>query len=363
LAVERVRVHATRLREETGEPVPLDVLDREVANLAREAVANGERVLLHVVDCSKTGMRAPSLAAVDALQRELGESLTVLIDAAQMRTRPTLLMERVASGAMVMISGSKFFTGAPFSGALVVPPRYAELFKNTAEVPAGFAAYISGVDAPPRWQRFRDALPSSPNLGLLMRWRTALAEMHAFMAVPLGVKNQWYSEFRAAAIDALRSAPHLELVDAPIGDRGRHSSVHWDESQTIFTFFLRERDASTGEFRRLDYEEAWEIYLLLNRDIASAFGPETPAARRAIAALPCHAGQPVKIKGSDGRVKGALRFAVGARFVSRLAFDPALGSTPAERLAAQVEDLRLAVAKLELIAGSWSQLKARAKVA
>jgi hypothetical protein len=139
--------------------------------------------------------------------------------------------------------------------------------------------------------------------------------------------------------------------------------VHWDESQTIFTFFLRERDESTGEFRRLDYEDAWEIYLMLNRDIASAFGPDTPAAERAIAALPCHAGQPVKIKGSDGRIKGALRFAVGARFVSRLAFDPVLGSSPAERLAAQIEDLRLAVAKLELIAGSWSRLKARTKVA
>jgi hypothetical protein len=358
LPIDRVKVHAVRLREETGKPVEIAALDREVSTEARRAVARGDRVLLHLVDSSKTGMRAPSRRAVETLQRELGSNLTVLIDAAQMRTRTEHLMEAVAAGAMVMVSGSKFFTGAPFSGALVVPPRVAARMREAADVPEGFRAYFSGVEVPPRWRGFRDVLPATPNLGLLMRWRTALAEMQAFRSVPLDVRNEWFAAFRREALSLLERSRYLEPVDAPIGDRTPPGGSDWDEFPTIFAFFLRECDDAGRPTRLLDYEEAWEIYLALNRDISASFQWPS-AAERALAATPCHVGQPVRIKGADARFKGALRIAVGARFVSRLAFDPALGPDPASRLEAQLRDLRQAIAKMELIVQYWPALESQ----
>jgi hypothetical protein len=362
MGVDRVRVEALPLRTPSGDPVPIAAIDTDVMRLAHAAVAEGRHVLLHVVDSSKTGMRAPSLDAVRRLQQQLGDDLTVLIDAAQMRTHAERLLACVADGAMLMISGSKFFTGAPFSGALVMPPRLAERMRMVAEVPAGFAAYISGLEVPPTWARFREALPTTPNLGLLMRWRTAIAEMQAFCEVPLARRNFWYRMFRDGAAEALSRAMHLQVVPAPVADRAGAASHDWDLSQTIFTFFPCECDES-GTTRLLDYEESWQIYLSLNRDIGSQLPDTATDDERTLAATPCHVGQPVKIKAADGRLKGALRVAVGARFVSRVAFDPTLGLNPEERVAAQLDDLRRALDKTQMIVRHWSYVRTQPAVA
>ena len=105
LAVDRLRVETLPLRDRWGTPVPIAEVDRAVSRIAHDAVSRRARVLVHLVDSSKTGMRAPSMGAVRRLQDELGDELTVLIDAAQMRTRAERLLECVAAGAMVMISG------------------------------------------------------------------------------------------------------------------------------------------------------------------------------------------------------------------------------------------------------------------
>jgi hypothetical protein len=180
--------------------------------------------------------------------------------------------------------------------------------------------------------------------------------------VALETRNEWYAAFRAEAATVLGHARHIELVEAPIGDRTPPSGPDWDAFPTIFTFFLRERDPRTRRWRLLDYDEAWEIYLALNRDMSELF-PSARSSDRALAAKPCHVGQPVRIKGADGSLKGALRIAVGARYVSRVAFDPALGPDVGARIEAQLDDLRQAIAKVELIVRSWPQLKERASVA
>jgi hypothetical protein len=364
LAVDRLRVETLALRDRWGTPVPIAEVDRAVSRIAHDAVSRGARVLVHLVDSSKTGMRAPSIGAVRRLQDELGDELTVLIDAAQMRTRAERLLECVSTGAMVMISGSKFFTGAPFSGALIVPPHLAARLDRASAVPDGFGAYISRLEVPPRWTHLRDRLPATPNIGLLMRWTTALEEMHAFRAVPLATQNEWYRGLREGAEKALATTPPLVPVPSPIGDRGlERADGDWDEHATIFTFFLEHVDDATGRATLMDYEQAWQIYTWLNRDVSALLAPEATAQEREIAAVPCHVGQPVKLKSPDGSVKGALRVAVGSRYISRLAFDRTLGETPEARMRAQLHDLEHALSKTALLVRRWAHLSARAAVA
>jgi hypothetical protein len=364
LAVDRLKVETLPLRDRLGTPVPIAEVDRAVSRMAHDAVGRGARVLVHLVDSSKTGMRAPSMGAVRRLQDELGDELTVLIDAAQMRTRTEQLLECVAAGAMVMISGSKFFTGAPFSGALVVPPYLAARLDRANALPNGLGAYLSRLEVPPRWVHLRDRLPATPNIGLLMRWRTALEEIQAFRAVPLATQNEWYRAWREAAERTFATTPALVPVPAPVGDRGlEHAEGAWDEHATIFTFFLEHVDNQTRRTALMDYEQTWQIYTWLNRDVSALLAPDATAQEREMAAVPCHVGQPVKLKGPDGRVKGALRVAVGSRYVSRLAFDRTLGDTPEVRMRAQLRDLEHALNKTALLVRQWTHLSAQASVA
>jgi hypothetical protein len=266
LPVWRVRVETISLRDDSGAVIALSEIDATVERLARAAVAAGSYVLLHVVDGSKTGLSAPSLTCVKRLQQELGDRLIVLVDAAQTRRRLGKLKAYVCDGSIVMISGSKFFTGAPFSGALIVPPRHFATLETVRQMPDGFGAYLSSLEVPTRWTTVRAGLPQTPNLGLLMRWRTALAEMQAFQEVGEDLKNAWYSEFREAVVQACGKY-HLPLVDSPVGERTLDTTHAWDRWPTIFTFFVW---IASGHGQRTlgTYEQASQIYLALNRDVS-----------------------------------------------------------------------------------------------
>jgi hypothetical protein len=300
-----------------------------------------------------TGLSAPSLQCVRRLQQELGNQLIVLVDAAQTRSRLTKIKDYVTHGAIVMISGSKFFTGSPFSGALLVPPRYFATLDTVRQVPDGFGAYLSSLEVPTRWRTLRAALPETPNLGLFMRWRTALAEMRAFQEVAENLKNTWYREFREAVVAACERY-HLQLVDSPVGQRMPDPTDAWDTQPTIFTFLVRiGRD--DGSRPLATYEQASQIYVALNRDVSEDLPDSATDEERVVAATPCHIGQPVRVRSSDGSISGALRIAVGARYVSRLAFDASLGSDSEARKLSQLRDLDCTLHKIALLAHYWSE--------
>ena len=151
----------------------------------------------------------------------------------------------------------------------------------------------------------------------------------------------------------LRSATVESNAPTATGTNTRRSSRSFSSTSTI----------ATRRATLMDYEQAWQIYTWLNRDVAALLAPEATAQEREIAAVPCHVGQPVKLKSPDGSVKGALRVAVGSRYISRLAFDRTLGENPEMRMRAQLRDLEHALNKTALLVRHWTHLSARAAVA
>jgi len=345
LEVDRVQVETLSLRDRIGRPIPIDEVDAAVDALTRGAIRSGRRVLLHVVDGSKTGLRAPSIAAVRRLHQELGDALTVLVDAAQMRTRPERLLEYVRAGWLVMISGSKFFTGPPFSGALLVPAEFSIRARDIAVVPSGLDAYLSAFDVPRSWLRWRASLSSTTNLGLLLRWRAALAEMQAFHALGREVQCERLGELSRRVHSELRGRRCLEIVSAPVADRDGVGQS-WDSCQTIWTFVLKRGYPRQGERGVLNYDEAWQVYVWLNRDVSAMLPSQATAAERNVGAIRCHVGQPVRVRWHDGEVAGALRIALGVR---------SMGSSAHDRQAV--------LDKIEVILRYWRQLTAQPAVA
>jgi hypothetical protein len=238
------------LRDADGNPRPPPEVDADFA--AAVAGAPG-RPVVHLMDGSKTGLVAPTKVA---------DSVDVLVDACQLRLPIERLHRYIRRGWPVLITGSKFFGGPAFSGAILFPTaRLARI--DRAALPCGLAAY--GVDP--------DAAQPAANCGTVLRWAAALDEMTGYFAASavMGERLRRLSQVVAAGFAAL---PELVAVPAP-------------DTAGIFTFALRapgdpDRCLSSAELRRLHRAMAYDGVLL---------------------------GQPVDLTGRFG----GLRLAIGAR--------------------------------------------------
>jgi hypothetical protein len=127
---------------------------------------------------------APSLEAVRRLRAHSRGEIEVVLDACQLRLSPERIRACVEAGWMVPLSGSKFFGGPPFAGALVVPREIVTRAREAAPLRVGLAGYFSRPEWPPALQHLTTSLPEAVNLGLLLRWHAALTEGGSSSSMP-----------------------------------------------------------------------------------------------------------------------------------------------------------------------------------
>jgi hypothetical protein len=328
------------IRRKDGTLIPAGEVDDTCERLADEAVAGGRHVLLHVLDTSKTGLRAPSIECVARLGRRHRGAIDIVVDACQARLTAARIRSFVEVGWTVMITGSKFFTGPPFCGALLLPPTVMERLSRRA-LPVGLADYTGRPD----WPDDADtALPATANIGLVLRWQAAIAEMVAFAKVPALRKRQILEQFTDAVAAAIDANPDLVRVEAPrlqrpaLGD----AQAGWDEIQTIIPFLVLGQDR-----RPLDLEGARRLYQWMNADVTAALPSYLPVAERFLAGLRCHIGQPAPVADGDGGLAGALRISAGARLVSG---EPSHeGIEGSARVAREIGDAKACLDKLSML--------------
>ena len=354
----KVQVETVAARDGQGALRPMAEIDREVARLVEQAVAGGARCLLHLLDSAKTGWGAPSLACLLELRARHDQSLDIVVDACQMRVGPTTLKAYLEHGFMLQVTGSKFFTGPPFSGALILPPDSRSWVRDLPPMPASFADYAARPEWPRGWDDICRPLPERANLGLLCRWTAALWEIGALAAVPGDAQEQTLAAFGRDVLAAIEGHDWLQAVPAPTYSRGAVSPESlWDRLPTIFPFMVLAPDRD-GARQPLTYEAARRVYRWLNMDISSCLPKAAGERERRIAARCCHIGQPVKIQRLGDTWIGALRLCAGARLVSGAAFDPVLGDSPEARLRRETEDALLVLDKIGLIVEYWRALEA-----
>lgn len=302
-----IEVVTVPVRHADGTPRQVAEVDAEFESRVTKAAAAGQRVLLMLADVSKTGMIAPSPACVLALHRRLPESVDVFVDACQFRIAPSTLRAYLEHGFMVALTGSKFVTGPPFSGALFIPPEVASRLR-VRPLPRTLTAYSTKADWPENWNS-AELLDKATNFGLLLRWEAALAELRAFRSVPEAEVANFLQEFAHAIRNRLKGDHVFEPLPVPELDRyPLAAATGWDHIQTIFPFLLFHPETR----RPLSREETMRIYRLLQLDLTKHHGLD-PAS--AIAALRCQLGQPVACGTRDGVPVSALRICASARLV------------------------------------------------
>jgi hypothetical protein len=324
------------LRDAVGGLRKIEVIEAEI----EAAVGQGGRVMLHALDLSKTGLLAPGPEFLARLRGRFKDCFDIVVDACQARLSPESVRAYLALDAVVLVTGSKFFTGPPFAGAALLPARVAARLAGERALPEGLAAYFGRDEFFSPCPAAR-VLPETGNYGLALRWHAALAEMRAFFRTAPARRAAILAGFGDVVREEVAARPALTLVDAPALVRGAES---WEEKPSIFTFLLRAPHAAG---RYLTPVEARAVYLWLNTDLSALL----PGA--AVASRICHIGQPVALPQAGG-LAGALRVSAGARLVSG---EPShRGLSARARLAREFADLRCVFEKIELLLGHWAVL-------
>ena len=370
---EDTRVLKVAIRDQDGHLLPPDIVDAGCARLAETEAAEGRTVLLHRLDLSKTGLLAPGTACLEALQARLGDRLEIVVDACQARIDRRRVQADLARGWMVMVTGSKFFTGPPFCGALLLPERLASRLRGPGRLPRGLADYGGRADWPgdAAGQTAADLGPEA-NPGMLLRWQAALAEMRAFALVPEAQARVRTEAFIEGVEAAIGSSPHVVAVQVPPPERldlpmdGDAPQPGWDQLQTIRSFMVLEpyaADVPAGTPRKpLDMAQARQVYRWLNADVSRALDPDASDADRELARLLCHIGQPAPVahdalarKPGGAAMAGALRISVGARLISGEPSHEGLDSVA--RLAREITGVRRIIDKIGLLLRHWEALE------
>ncbi len=334
------------LRAPSGAVRDMAAVEAEVEAALADALAAGKRVILHGLDLSKTGLLAPSPAFLAKLRAAYGEGFDIVLDACQARLSPASVRAYLDLGAIVLVTGSKFFTGPPFAGAALLPAAVAARLR-TGKLPAGLAAYFNRAEFPADAPA-ASVLPEGGNYGLALRWHAALAEIKALLRVSPARRAAILRGFAEAVGQGVAATPGLTLLPAPPISRTGADEA-WERLPSIFTFSLR---APHAPARCLTPAEARQVYVWLNTDLS----PWLPA-QAALAARICHIGQPVPLAQPHGEGQmGALRVSAGARLISGEPSHRALA--PSARLRREFADVGVVFAKIGLILAHWERLAA-----
>jgi len=290
------------LRDENGIVRPADVLDRMILDAVAAAVRGGGKVLLQVMNSSKLGWKCPSDECLQTIRTQWPENVQIVIDACQMRLSRARIRQYLDCGYLILMTGSKFFTGPPFSGALLVPAQVSKQMTDIHDVPLGLGDYTNRNDWPMSWPDIRAQFTATPNFGQWLRWEAALEEMRAYYAVPGAFRRSALARFGEAVMQILELSPSLEPLACP----PREIDNEEMSLTTIFPFAIRRN----GDLLQLS--DCTKIYRALN----SYFNPANATDdERQLAAQLCHIGQPVALR-REGGTMAVLRISAGARIVS-----------------------------------------------
>lgn len=175
--LEDTLIYDIAVRDKGGAPRSSDEIAAAIAQIAADAQSAGRTCLVHVVYGSKTGLILPALDELHALMARF-PGLKVVVDACQARVTGKDIAALLARDCIVLMTGSKFMGGPPFSGFALVPPAWAD----GAVIAPGLADVFRRGEWPESWPGC-DVLPDGSNPGLLLRLEAALFELERFLAI------------------------------------------------------------------------------------------------------------------------------------------------------------------------------------
>ncbi|MBA4317350.1 MAG: hypothetical protein C0412_03015 [Flavobacterium sp.] len=330
-------------RDENGSLKSSKQLDEEVYDAIYKTNEQGRHIVLHTMDQSKLGYQSPSDELIRRLDTLSKLSIQIVVDASQLRLDPKDIQNYLNKGYIVTITGSKYFTGPPYSGALLLPKSVSKVILSVKNsLPAGLTQYYNHSDWPISWFCSND-LSDGYNYGSYTRWNAAIVEMDRYYKTPILYRNMGIEMFCNFVEDSIKEASFLE----PIYDNETKTNSYNSEEfgirniRTIFPFFILKNNEV------LSIDKVKKLYTLLNSDLSDQF-EDSPLEIIRLAAQKCHIGQAVNVKYGNDIESAVLRISLGARVISDSWVNRDI-SLFFRNIEAQMSQITIIIKKIELI--------------
>jgi len=326
-------------------------LDDEVFMAITKANNLGKHLVLHIMDQSKLGYQAPSEALIKKLNKLENLSLQIIVDGSQLRLDPKDISGYIDKGYIITITGSKYYTGPPYAGALIIPKEVGKIkeLKNET-LPKGLTDYYNYSDWPKSWT-CATKLSEGFNYGASMRWKAAIVEMKRYYKTPTLYRNLGIEMFCNYVEESIKEASFLEqLFDEEFqihSESNKYFSIK--NIRTIFPFFIKKGNTV------LDEENVKKLYLLLNSDLSEYYQGTSLETLR-VASQKCHIGQAVKVLHKSNKQSAILRISLGARVISESWRDRDV-SIFFSSIEDQMNQVTVIIKKIELIVNHPQLLK------
>lgn len=344
-----IEVEEIPIRDKQGNPLPSSQINKNFLKVCRAALEAGDHLLVHTMMSSKTDLYAPTFDAVSELVAEAPDRVDVVVDACQLRVDFKALGDIVRQNWMVQVSGSKFLTGPPFSGALILPASLRTRAPAIIDDLLRSPSISSPVDWLAAWTTELPASAGTTSYGPLFRWLPALLEAKLLFELPENFRREIAAYFRDALIKRMTESKYLRPLTIA---RPFTISVDKTVTHSILSFVVLGKRWNR-ELTPLNETECKNLFELLNRDVSSLLQPLAPG-EAALARQPAHIGQPVTLGSSDTAMTTVLRFVLGARFFTIVGHcDPEAREAALE---SEIADAERAIAKIELLASYWWRL-------
>ncbi|MFV8365861.1 hypothetical protein [Flavobacterium sp. XS1P27] len=330
-------------RDQNGALKTSNQLDQEVFDAVVKTRNEGRHIVLHTMDQSKLGYQSPSDEFIKKLNTLEDLSIQIIVDGSQLRLDPKDIQNYLNKGYIVTITGSKFFTGPPYCGALILPKNVNKLIqsvKNT--LPKGLNHYYNRSDWPTSWFCSNE-LSEGYNYGSYMRWNAAVVEMDRYYKTPILYRNMGIEMFCNFVDDSIKEATFLQPIYGDETKTKTYSSKEFGirNIRTIFPFFIFKNNEV------LSVDKVKKLYTLLNSDLSDQFEGSSLEIIR-LAAQKCHIGQAVNVKYTTEIESAILRISLGARVISESWVNRDI-SLFFRNIELQMSQITITIKKIELI--------------
>lgn len=276
------------------------------------AISSGKRVIVHAIHRSKTGLILPEFYEIERLVKKFRDHIDLVVDCCQGRISIKRVNDYLKLGASVLLTGSKFYSGPPFSGVLILPQDKKNQPLDVASFP-GLNAFFSTPEYPLSWQAdYADEKPYDNNPGLLLRWKATTYEMNKVFLVPNKRIKFVINAFTEATRNMIESSAFLMEISASsqtIEDKEPSNTESPFELNSIITFAVKK---SVDEDLNLD--DAKIIHKALYTNLEEIIGIDGK-----IPAMITQLGQPVKVmRNPDGNWAATLRLALSSNLIGEL---------------------------------------------
>jgi hypothetical protein len=239
------------LRQPNGQAKSIRSVDSEVESWIEMGIKNDMTIIVHHNASSKTGLGGPSIEMCMQWKDRHPGRLFVVLDAAQARFSRRQISLVLEQGAVVFTTGSKFFQGPPFSGALMIPNEVIERCQPT-RVPSTYAnvwhPWMFPEDFPLEFESTNDLWLR----GLAARWVGALANISRYYQQPQDQRRRVLEAFGRSWAHASENCAFIvpDALEDFAGDRTNQVLFSF-QSICSFSVRLGREPASRRELERL----------------------------------------------------------------------------------------------------------------